>query len=106
MGFDLSTEDMATTFLLRNRIVFLYWDTTNLSLLGRVIVENSVFLASMCYVASTWLFSRSIILKLHRLVRNFISGALLGSRVVAKVDWLVLIWPISEGGRGLVDPLL
>ena len=39
-------------------------------------------------------FSRSIILKLQRLVRNFIWGAPLGGRAVA---WSVLIRPIREG---------
>ena len=81
-------------------------DTTNFSLPGRVVVANSVLLASMCYIASTWLFLRSTILKLKRLVRNFIWGASLGSRAVAKVSWSVLIRPISEGGLGLIDPML
>ena len=60
----------------------------------------------MWYIASAWLFSRSIILKLQCLVRNFIWGALLGSRVVAKVAWSVLIRPKREGGLGLIDPML
>ena len=97
---------MVTPLLLRVRNKLLYWDTTKLSLPRRVVVANSVLLASMWYVASTWLFSRSIILKLQRLVRNFIWGAPLGSRVVAKVAWSVLIRPIREGGLGLIDPLL
>ena len=69
-------------------------------------MANSVLLASMCYVASTKLFSRSIILKLQHLVCNYIWGASLGSRVVAKVAWSILIQPISEGGPGLIDPML
>ena len=106
VGLDLSAEDMVAPLLLRVRNKLLYWDTTNLSLPGRVVVANSVLLASIWYVASTWLFSRSIILKLQRLVRNFIWGASLGSRAVAKVSWSVLIRPISEGGLGLIDPML
>ena len=106
VGIDLSAEEMVTPLLVRVRNKLLYWDTTNLSLPGRVIVANSVLLASMWYVASTWLFSRSIILKLQRLVRNFIWGAPLGARAVAKVAWSVLIRPIREGGLGLIDPLL
>ena len=97
---------MYANLLLRLRNKLLYWDTTNLSLPGRVVVANSVLLASMWYVALAWLFSRSIILKLQRLVRNFIWGASLGSRVVAKVAWSVLIRPKREGGPGLIDPML
>ena len=44
--------------------------------------------------------------KLQRLVRNFIWGAPVGSRVVAKVVWSILIRPGHEGGLGLIDPLL
>jgi hypothetical protein len=106
VGLELSAEDMVTPLLLRVRNKLLYWDTTNLSLHGRVVVANSVLLASMWYIASTWLFSRSIILKLQRLVRNFIWGASVGTRAVAKVAWSVLIRPIREGGLGLIDPML
>ena len=106
VGLDLSAEDMVTPLLLRVRNKLLYWDTTNLSLPGRVVVANSVLLASMWYIASTWLFSRSIILKLQRLVRNFIWGASVGTRAVAKVAWSVLIRPIRQGGLGLIDPML
>ena len=67
VGIDLSAEEMVTPLLVRVRNKLLYWDTTNLSLPGRVIVADSILLASMWYVASTWLFSRSIILKLQRL---------------------------------------
>ena len=106
VGIDLSAEEMVTPLLVRVRNKLLYWDTTNLFLSGRLIVANSALLASMWYVASTWLFLQSIILKLQRLVHNFIWDAPLGSRVVAKVAWLVLIRPIREGGLGLIDPLL
>ena len=106
VGIDLSIDEMVTPLLLWVRSMLLYWDTTNWSLPGRVVVANSIFLASMWYVASTWLFSRPILLKLQCLVRNFIWGAPLGARIVAKVAWSVLIRPIREGGLGLIDPLL
>ena len=40
MGIDLLAKEMVTPLLLRVRNKLLYWDITNLSLLGRVVVAN------------------------------------------------------------------
>ena len=77
-----------------------------LSLAGRVVVANSVLLSSIWYIASTWLFSRSIMLKVQRLIRNFIWGNTTGDNSVAKVASSVLIQSKKKGGLGLIDPFM
>ena len=61
VGIDLLVEEIVTPLLIWVRNKLLYWDNTNLSLPGRVLLANYILCASMWYVASTWLFSQSII---------------------------------------------
>ena len=63
MGLGLNAEDMITPLLLTLRNKLIYWNKEKLSLAGHVVVANSVLLSSIWYIASTWLFSRSIMLK-------------------------------------------
>ena len=83
-----------------------YWDAQELSFAGRVVITNSVLLASMWFIASVWLFSRSAIMKVQSLIRNFLWGGKNGFRVVAKLAWDVLVMPKSQGGLALIDPLM
>ena len=75
-----------------------------LSLAGRVMIANQVLLSSMSYIASTCLFSRSCLLQIQRLVRNFIWIGRSNNDARAKVAWLTLTTQFSDGGLGLVDP--
>ena len=43
---------------------------------------------------------------MQSLIRNFLWGAKQGSLTIAKVAWNVLIQPKSNGGLGLIDPLM
>ena len=106
VGIDLKSEAMLSPLLLSIRHKLLYWDAQQLSFAGRVVVANSVLLASMWFIASVWLFSRSAIMKVQSLIRNFLWGGKNGSRTIAKVAWKVLIQPKIHGGLGLIDPLM
>ena len=106
VGLGLTTEDMIAPLLLRLRNKLIYWNKEKLSLAGRVVVANSVLLSSIWYIASTWLFSRSIMLKVQRLVRNFIWGNTITEHPIAKVAWSVLIQSKQQGGLGLIDPFM
>ena len=106
VGLGLNAEDMIAPLLLRLRNKLIYWNKEKLSLAGRVVVANSVLLSSIWYIASTWLFSRSIMLKVQRLIRNFIWGNTTGDNSVAKVAWSVLIQSKKKGGLGLIDPFM
>ena len=97
---------MLSPLLLSIKCKLVYWDSQQLSLAGRVVIANSVLLASMWFITSTWLFSRSAIMKVQSLIRNFLWGGKNGSRAVAKVAWDVLIRPKSQGGLALIDPLI
>ena len=104
--YHLNAKDMIAPLLLRLRNKLIYWNKEKLSLAGRVVVANSVLLSSIWYIASTWLFSRSIMLKVQRLVRNFIWGNDTVHNTIAKVAWSVLIQPKQKGGLGLIDPFM
>ena len=92
VGLGLKAEDMVAPLLLRLRNKLIYWNKEKLSLAGRIVtVANSVLLSSIWYIASTWLFSRKIMLKVQRLIRNFIWGNNVSNNSVAKVAWTVLI---------------
>ena len=81
----------------------LIWDTTELSLVGRVMIANQVLLSSMWYIASTCLFSRSCLLQIQRLVRNFIWIGRSNNDDRVKVALLTLTTQLFDGGLGLVD---
>ena len=97
---------MLSPLLLSMKRKLVYWDAQHLSFAGRVVITNSVLLASMWFIASVWLFSRSAIMKVQSLIRNFLWGGKNGSRAVAKVAWDVLVMPKSQGGLALIDPLM
>ena len=79
-------------------------DTTELSLSGRVMICNQVLLSTMWYIASTCLFSRSCLLQIQRLVRNFIWIGRSNNDACVKVAWSTRTTQFSDGGLGLVDP--
>ena len=62
--------------------------------------------SSMWYILSSWLFSRSLLSKLKRVIRKFLWGSTDFKNVRPKVAWKTIIAPTSEGGLGLVDPLM
>ena len=106
VGIDLSPKAMLSPLLLSIKHKLVYWDVQHLSFASRVVITNSVLLASMWFIASVWLFSRSAIMKVQSLIRNFLWGGKNGSRAVAKVAWDVLVMPKSQGGLALIDPLM
>ena len=105
VGLELKAKEVAPLLLrLRNKLI--YWNKEKLSLAGRIVVANSVLLSSIWYIASTWLFSRTIMLKVQRIIRNFIWGNNSSNNSIAKVAWTVLIQPKRKGGLGLIDPFM
>ncbi len=88
--------------MLRRKL--LHWSSAQLSLAGRVVVANNVLLASIWFVASSCMFSRSCLEQLRRLIRNFIWSGKDKDNARAKVAWKTLIQPKSKGGLGLIDP--
>ena len=82
----------------------IYCSTKSLSFAGRVIVVNQVLLSTMWYVASCWIFVKSAIGKIQRLIRNFLWSGGDGSFARAKAAWSTQILPNAKGGLGLIDP--
>ena len=60
----------------------------------------------MWYILSLWLFSRYLLSKLQRLIRKFLWGSTYFKNVRPKAAWQTIISPTSQGGLGLVDPLM
>ena len=85
VGIDLRPEAMLSPLLLSIKHKLIHWDAQQFSFAGRVVVANSVLLASMWFIASVWLFSRSAITKVQSLIRNFLWGEKQGSPTIAKV---------------------
>ena len=105
VGIDLVPKlQVAPLSLTLRKKVFL-WSHANLSLAGRVIVPNHVLLSIICYTASPWIFSKSCIGQIRRLVRHFIWGGEDRSRVREKVAWSTLITPKQHGGLRIIETL-
>ena len=105
IGIDLSPEQQIAPLLLSMRQKLLGWSKSRLSLAGRVVVVNHVLLATMWYTLSCWMFSKSCITQVQRMIRCFLwSGRGEGS-ARAKVAWSVITLPTSQGGLGIVDPI-
>ena len=104
VGLELSAEQQIAPLLLSIRRKLVFWSSARLSLAGRVVVANQVLLATMWYITSCWIFSRSCISQVQRLIRNFLWSGGDGSPTRAKVAWSVITLPTSRGGLGLADP--
>ena len=105
IGVDLSMENQVAPLLLSLRQKLLLWSSAKLSFAGRVIVANQVLLASTWYVLSCWIFSKSCILKIRRLIRNFLWSGKTEGNARSKVKWDVITLPRSKGGLGIIDPV-
>ncbi len=104
IGLNLSPAAQAAPLLAMLRKKLLQWSTANLSLAGRVIVTNHIIMASIWYVASCCIFSKSFYGQILRLVRNFIWSGKHECECRAKVAWTTIVKPTSAGGLGLIDP--
>ena len=105
IGIDLSMENQVAPLLLSLRKKLLLWSSAKLSFAGRIVVANQVLLASTWYVLSCWIFSKSCILKIHRLIRNFLWSGKTEDNARSKVKWDVITLPRSKGGLGIIDPV-
>ena len=72
VGIDLSPEQQIAPLLLSIRKKIAFWSTAKLSLAGRVVVVNNVLLSTIWYIASSWMFAKSTMDQIKRLVRNFL----------------------------------
>lgn len=63
-----------------------------------------MLLASMWYIASSWIYLRSCINEIKRLIKNYLlAGKVEETR--AKVAWSTIVLSWNKGDLGLVDPL-
>ena len=100
MGIDITAEQQVAPLLLSIRKKLLHSSNARLSLVGRVVVANQVLLATMWYITSCWVFSRSCLGQVQRLIRNFLWSEGDGRPARSKVAWQVIILPVSQGGVG------
>ena len=105
VGINLAPEAHVAPLLLTLRKKLFLWSQAKLSLAGRVVVANHVLLATMWYIASSWMFSKSCIGQIRRLVRNFLWAGQDRDHVRAKVAWSTIITPKNQGGLGIIDPV-
>ena len=106
VGINLPLKAHIQPLLISLRKKLIFWSSKSLSLAGRLVISNQVLLSSMWYILSSWLFSRSLLSKLQRLIRNFLWGSTDFKNVRPKVAWKTIIVSTSQGGLGLVDPLM
>ncbi len=59
----------------------------------------------MWYTLSCWLFSKSCINQVQRLIRNFLWTGTIDHTSRAKVAWSIITLPTSSGGLGIIDPV-
>ena len=100
IGLEVSPENQVAPLLLTIRKKLIYWSSKKLSLAGRVVIVNRVLLSTIWYILSCWIFSKSSINQIQRLIRNFLwSGK-------PKVAWATIILLKLAGGLGIIDPIL
>ena len=68
-----------------------------------MVIVNQVLLSSMWYVTSCWIFVKSAIAQIPRLIRNFLWSGGDGGLVRSKVAWATIIKPKERGGLGVFD---
>ena len=105
VGIDLAPKAHVAPLLLILRKKLLLWGHAKLSLAGRVVVANHVLLATMWYIASSWMFSKSCIGQIRRLVRNFLWAGEDRDYVRVKVAWTTITTPKHHRGLGIIDPV-
>ena len=69
---ELAPEQQIAPLLKTLRHKLLLWSSAKLSFAGRIMVVNSVLLATMWYILSCYVFSKSCINQIHRL--EFLMG--------------------------------
>lgn len=107
IGFRIAPKARFEVVLNALRKKLTFWATIHLSLIGRILIENQVLLASIWYVASCWYLQVHTINKVKALVRNYIwSWENKERQCRTKVAWDTMILPKEQGGLKLLDPNL
>jgi hypothetical protein len=75
VGFRLPTKVNFDKMMTALKGKLINWSHSNLSLAGRILVGNQVFLASMWYLAASWNPNPRMCSQVRGVVRNFIWGA-------------------------------
>jgi hypothetical protein len=83
----------------------LSWSSSRFYLARGVQIVNHVLLASILYTLSCWIFSKSCIKQLQRVIRSYLWFGRGDESARAKVAWLVITLPTSQGGLGIIDPV-
>ncbi len=105
VGIELSPVEQIAPLLLTIRRKLLLWSTAKLSFAGRILVVNQVLLATMWYILSCWVFSKSCINQIQRAIRCFLWSGKDNDSSRAKVAWAVISLPKAQGGLGIIDPV-
>jgi hypothetical protein len=103
VGFHLPPEANFDKMLSALKGKLINWSTCHLSLTGKILVANQVFLASMWYLATSWNLNPRMCSHVRGIVRNFIWSEK-ATNARAKVKWETLVLPTSQGGLGIIDP--
>jgi hypothetical protein len=93
VGLELALEQQIGPLLQGMRRKLIYCSIAKLSLATRVVIVNHVLLASMWSILSSWIFSKTNILKIQRLVRNFLWFGNAGDVAKANVAWETITLP-------------
>jgi hypothetical protein len=103
VGFHLPIEANFDRLMGALKSKLIAWSHNHLSLVGRILVANQVFLASMWYLVACWNPNPRISNQIRGVIRNFIWGGN-DAPARAKVRWETLTLPASQGGLGIIDP--
>ena len=104
VGVNISPATQLVPLLNCIRRKLLYWSSKRLTWAGRIVIVNHVLLSTMWHATSCWIFVRSTVGQIQRLIRNFLWSGGEGAFARAKVAWSTLTLPKSKGGLGLIDP--
>ena len=100
---DLSPNVKIGPLLLIIHTKIMFWSSAKLSLAGLVVLANNVLLSTMWHIASCWVFSKSLIMHVRHLIRNYLWSGKQGGDAYAKVAWEIIKRPKSKGGLDIVD---
>ena len=102
-GLNLNTNDVDRFLYSKIAKNLNYWSSMKLSLAGRVVICNQVFLSTLWFFITVWGGSNKILRSIRGAIRNYLwSGKEQLTRT--RVSWKECCMKKKNGGLGLVDP--
>ena len=106
IGMDIDRAEHYNLLVDKIKAKLIWWNARKLSFAGKIVIANQVLMATMWHTAACWIIVPKSMKMIKRIIRNFLWGGTEEKHARAKVAWTTLIKRKSEGGVGLIDPVV